>query len=214
MSGSQDSEPAGLVTVFVSHHVASGSEEKFRAWQQRVTEVERTFPGFRGSELFSPVPGVQEAWTIMYEFDSTEHLEDWMTSAERESLLAETKEFRDFEVHRMASPFGAWMPTGNASGPPSWKTALSVLVGLYPTVVILTLALDDLWPRAPLWLSLLVGNIASVTLLTWVVMPVVTRALAFWLEPDETPRPHSDLIGTVFSVGFLAVAAAVFWWLT
>lgn len=202
------------MTVFVSHRVMPGSEDDFRAWQERVTAVERTFPGFLGAELFDPVPGVQDAWTIMYEFDSTTHLEAWMNSPRRAELLAEAEEFKDFEVHRMASPFGAWLPAGEDSAPASWKTAMSVLVGLYPTVVILTVALNDLWGSAPLWLSLLVGNIASVTLLTWVVMPAVTRALGFWLVPGEAPRPHTDLIGTVVSLVFLACAAAVFAWLT
>ena len=37
-----------------------------------------------------------------------------------------------------------------AGVPGDWKTALSVLVGLYPTVVLLTLAISHIWPGAPL----------------------------------------------------------------
>jgi uncharacterized protein len=47
----------------------------------------------------------------------------------------------------------------------------------------LTLAISALWKKSELWASLLVGNILSVTLLTWVVMPIVT-ALRFWLAQD------------------------------
>jgi hypothetical protein len=42
-------------------------------------------------------------------------------------------------------------------------------------------------------------------------MPVVTKALAFWLEPAPGARgPRTDVLGTVASLVFLAVAAAAF----
>jgi uncharacterized protein len=97
-------------------------------------------------------------------------------------------------------------------GLPKWKTGLSVLVGLYPTVVLLTLAISEIWPGGPLWATLLVGNICSVSLLTWLVMPVVTRALRFWLVPGhQISRARLDFIGAAASIGFLTIAALVFW---
>ncbi|MFI8976555.1 antibiotic biosynthesis monooxygenase [Nocardia asteroides] len=206
-----------VATVVVAHPVAAGREAEFVAWQDRMTEAERTFTGFRGSELHRPIPGVQDEWTIVYSFASAEHLDSWLASPQRKELLAQAPDFRDFEVHRIANPYGSWFPptgSGPDQGPASWKTALSVLVGLYPTVVILTLAIDELWPSAPLWLSLLIGNILSVSLLTWVVMPVVTRALGFWMRPRPDPDPRTDLLGLVCSVGFLTLAALFFYLVT
>ncbi|MFE3542978.1 antibiotic biosynthesis monooxygenase [Nocardia sp. NPDC059177] len=211
-------EPGGAaVTAVVSHSVAAGRESEFIAWQDRVTEVERTFRGFRGSELHRPIPGLQDDWTIIYSFATTEDLDRWLESPQRQALLAEAPDFHDFEVHRIANPYGSWFPpseTGAEGGPASWKTALSVLVGLYPTVVILTLAIDEIWPGAPLWISLLIGNILSVSLLTWVVMPIVTRALRFWLRPSPHRDPRTDLLGLACSVGFLTFAAVLFYLVT
>jgi uncharacterized protein len=60
--------------------------------------------------------------------------------------------------------------------------------------------------------TLLVGNICPVSLLTWVVMPVVTRALRFWLVPGrQISSARLDFIGAAASVGFLTIAALVFW---
>jgi uncharacterized protein len=210
---------ADLVTVVVSHRVDPADEEEFRRWQQRITEAERTFPGFQGAELFRPVPGVQPAWTALYRYDSDEHADAWLESDVRRRLLAEGRRFQDFELRRISSPFGSWFaqPGEEDAGasPANWKTALSVLVGLYPTVVLLTLAISEIWPKASLWQSLLVGNIASVSLLTWVVMPIVTRALRFWLVPGRGGfTMRTDLIGTVASIGFLTLAALIFWLVT
>jgi hypothetical protein len=205
-----------MVTVVVSHPVDLGDQEAFRSWQGRVTDAERQFPGFQGAELFRPVPGVQSSWIALYRFDTDEHARAWLASDERKQLLEEGRRFKEFELHRISSPFGSWFPPpkGDEEGgrPARWKTALSVLVALYPTVVLLTLAIREIWPGAQLWLSLLVGNICSVTLLTWVAMPVVTRALRFWLVPDrDAGSPRQIAIGTVASIMFLTLAALVFW---
>jgi uncharacterized protein len=207
---------ADLVTIVVSHAINPAYEEAFLAWQQRMTDAERMFPGFLGAELFRPVPGVQREWTALYRYDSDEHVDAWLESDERQKLLDEGKHFEDFELRRISSPFGSWFSppggTGDGPGPAQWKTALSVLVGLYPTVVLLTLAISEIWTGAPLWASLLVGNILSVSLLTWVVMPVVTRALGFWLAPAHGGFPRRlDLAGAVISIGFLTFAALIFW---
>jgi uncharacterized protein len=206
-------------TVVVSHAVAPHDEAAFLSWQHRMTVAESRCPGFRGSELFRPVPGVQDEWTAVYRFASAADLERWLSSDARRDLLTEGERFRDFRLRTITNAFGSWFPPsergGQAGGPPSWKTALSVLVGLYPTVVLLTLAIGGLWKGAPLWASLLVGNVASVALLTWVVMPVVTWALGWWLAPRvDAAQPRTDVIGVVASVAFLAVAAAVFWLVT
>ncbi len=208
-----------LVTVVVTHPVSAEYEPEFLEWQQQITEAEQKFPGFRGSEVFRPVPGVQEEWTAVYRFASAEDLDRWLDSSERKALLRRANHFQDFELRKVNSSFSSWFSFGGDGGttvtPPPWKTTLSVLVGLYPTVVLLTLGISELWPDAELWESLLLGNILSVSLLTWVVMPVVTRALRFWLTPaPSAPEPRTDVLGTVASIGFLTLAALGFWLVT
>jgi uncharacterized protein len=208
-----------MVTIVVSHPVEKEAEQDFLDWQQRVTDAERTFPGFLGAELFRPVPGIQEEWTALYRFDTDEHVDAWLESRQRHALLEEGRRFSDFRLKRISSPFGSWFAADEAregGRPPArWKTAFSVLVGLYPTVVLLTLAISEIWPDGPLWATLLLGNVLSVSLLTWVVMPIVTRALRFWLAP-ETDEQYARVAtqGAVASAAFLTLAALVFWLVT
>ena len=45
-----------------------------------------------------------------------------------------------------------------------------------------------------------------------VVMPIVTRALRFWLAPEGgRGNARIDALGALASVAFLTVAAALFW---
>ena len=208
---------ARLATVLVSHPVDPADEDEFLAWQQRVTDAERQFPGFLGAELFRPVPGAQREWTALVPLRLRRARRRAGSSRPSASgCSAEGERFRDFELRRISSPFGSWFSSpddgGENPGPARWKTALSVLVALYPTVVLLTLGISEVWARRPLWLSLLIGNIMSVSLLTWVVMPIVTRVLRFWLVPARgRPAGRLDVIGAVASIGFLTFAALIFW---
>lgn len=204
------------LTVVVSHPVRLEHEPEFLAWQERMNAAQRAQPGFRGSRLYHPVPGVQESWTTVFSFDTAEHLDGWLDSPERAALLAAGRHFQDFDLRRLVTPFGSWFSFedgGPDSAPPSWKTALSVLVGLYPTVVLLTLGIKAVWPDAPLWSSLLLGTVLSVSLLTWVVMPIVTRALGFWLAPAAAGE-RLNVLGGFVSIAFLTAAATLFWLVT
>ena len=114
--------PDPLLTVVVTHRVGDDSIDEFLAWQDRLREVESAFDGFRGTELFRPVDGVQDEWTLLYRFDNAAHLDTWLTSPERQQLLAEGRKFHDFELRTVDNSFGSWFAfdeNGNEAPPPS-----------------------------------------------------------------------------------------------
>jgi antibiotic biosynthesis monooxygenase (ABM) superfamily enzyme len=77
-----------LVSAFPAIREMSACRSKedtdaFLEWQKHITAVEGEFAGFRGSEIFRPVEGVQEEWTTLYRFDSAATLDEWLTSGRR-----------------------------------------------------------------------------------------------------------------------------------
>ncbi|MGW3069184.1 antibiotic biosynthesis monooxygenase [Streptomyces sp. NPDC001130] len=105
-SGTQSLDP--LVTVVVTHRVQPDQVDDFLAWQHHMTEEESKFDGFRGTELFRPIEGLQEEWTTLYRYDSAEHLDAWLTSRQRQEVLAEGEKFSDFRLHTIDNSFGSW----------------------------------------------------------------------------------------------------------
>ncbi|MEV7612742.1 antibiotic biosynthesis monooxygenase [Streptomyces sp. NPDC089799] len=206
--GTQPADP--LVTVVVTHRIAPHLVDDFLAWQSRMTEEEGKFEGFRGTEVFRPVEGLQDEWTTLYRYDNAEHLDAWLTSQRRQELLAEGKRFDDFKLRTIDNSFGSWFAfeeNGKEVPPPSeTKTAIAVWVGLYPTVVLLTLLLSPL--KWPLWLGLLVGNLLSSFTMSFFTMPYyVNRLLKRWLwPPADEPAARVNLRG----LGIVA-AVTVFW---
>ncbi|GFE16648.1 hypothetical protein Sgleb_46950 [Streptomyces glebosus] len=214
--GTQTPDP--LVTVVVTHRVHPDHVEAFLAWQRRMDEEESSFEGFRGTELFRPIEGLQDEWTTLYRFDSAEHLDAWLTSGRRKEVLAEGEKFHDFRMRTIDNSFGSWFAfekNGREAPPPSeTKTSVAVWVGLYPTVVLLTLALSPL--KLSLWLNLLIGNLLSSFIMSFVTMPFyVNPLLRRWLRPrPEAPRARTNLAGLGLVTGVMVFWAAVFFLVT
>lgn len=206
--GARPSDP--LVTVVVTHRVDPDHVADFLAWQERLRLAESMFDGFRGTEVFRPVEGIQDEWTTLYRFENESDLERWLVSDQRRELLAEGERFADFNSRTIDNSFGSWFAfddTGHEAPPPSdTKTSLAVWMGLYPTVVFLTLALSPL--HLPLWLGMLVGNLLSSFAMSFVAMPYyVNPLLKRWLRPPrDAPKVGSYWQG----VGIIA-ALNLFW---
>lgn len=76
-----------------------------------------------------------------------------------------------------------------AQQPPRWKMAFVTWLGVWPTVfVVSALAAQGLLSGWPVWLAAGVDTLAVVIILTWGVMPALTRLLRPWLEtPMDAP---------------------------
>ena len=204
-----------LVTVVVTHRVESHDVEEFLAWQERLRLAESKLDGFRGAELFRPVEGTQDEWTAMYRYENVAALEAWLTSDERKQLLEEGKKFQDFRLQTVDNSFGSWFAfddKGNQVPPPSdLKTSFAVWVGIYPTVMMIMLALAPL--KLPVWLGTLTGNLCSSLILTFVTMPFyANRLLKRFLWPPADERTlRTNIRGAVIVIASLVFWATVFY---
>lgn len=204
-----------LVTVVVTHPVPPDKVDEFLEWQAQVAESQRMFTGFRGVEVFRPIDGVQDQWTICMKFDTAEHLDVWLSSDERQRLFRSSP-FSDFTLRRIDHSFGNWFSLGDqpARPPSSVKTSIAVWLGLYPTVMFLTLMT---WPlHLPLWSNLLIGTLVSSFVMSYATMPFYSNSiLGWWLRPKPTaPQPRTDVAGIAVVFAINAVWAAFFILLT
>ncbi|MCX4902887.1 antibiotic biosynthesis monooxygenase [Streptomyces sp. NBC_00878] len=204
------------VTAVISHNVRPGREEDFIRWQDKALRAQERYAGFMGTELFKPVEGIQDNWVVVFRFDTHEHLDDWLASGAREKLLEEGQDyFSSYDVRKVGSAFSGWFRFGEGAdeaAPPNWKQAMTVVLALYPTVMVLNLTvgyeLDNIgWPG---YIGLFIGNVLSVSILTWLLMPLVNRALAFWLVPGRARTARIHVAGAVLVMLCWALCILVF----
>ena len=171
------------VTVVMSQHVPPERADEFAAAHDRVLGQLAEFPGFLRSELVSPVDGVTDDHVIIFAFDSREHLDRWLGSDERRAWLRQIAPLiAGDRTMNVVGGFAGWFPTTNSRPVAKWKQGIAVLLALFPTALVLTVLREALLPDLPLVPSVLISNVLGVALLTWVMMPWVTKLLGPWLQ--------------------------------
>lgn len=78
---------AAGVTGIVWRRVTPGKEERAEAVMREIMLLARQAKGFLGSEIFPPIPGVQDGYVVLYRFSRGIHLRQWLASSRRQELL-------------------------------------------------------------------------------------------------------------------------------
>ncbi len=173
------------VTEVIFSKIKPGMEDRYREWAVRIQAAQAKYPGYRGMFL-QPPPENGGLWTTIIRFDKVAQLEAWMNAPERKELLAESKAFIEHEqLTRLATSFPGWVPVDpvTGEGPPNWKTALLVLLGLFPVVMLELRFLSPVLTVLGLHASLatFIGNSISVALTSFITMPLFVRWFGWWL---------------------------------
>ncbi|MGB3486017.1 MAG: antibiotic biosynthesis monooxygenase [Mycobacterium sp.] len=202
-----------------AHSVAPGREAEFEATQRRLNAACAQLPGFEGTALFPPDAGDQ--WLSLVRFRTAEQLSAWLRSAERQVALGALRSSLTAEFTPLTSttPFATTVRTehGRTLMTPNWKSAMMVMLVLYPTVMLLSRFVGPVFDRygAEPWLALWLSQVLSVSLMQWWLMPWATRPFRRWLDPVDGRGTRISMIGAGAILacygGTLVVFALVQW---
>jgi uncharacterized protein len=212
---SQAAQPGTNVTQVILSKVRPGMEDAYRAWAAKIQEAQSLYPGYRGTYLQPPTSN-GGYWTTLLRYDSAAHLEAWMAAPERAELLKESKAFiENEELMRLATSFPGWVPIDPATGkgPPDWKTAMLVLLGLFPVVMLELRFLSPVLSRLGLHASLatFIGNALSVAATSFITMPLFVRWLGWWLFPPDAASFAVTSKGVAILIILFAFEVAALW---
>lgn len=181
------------VTVIIRRRVKAGQETAYETWLQRLQHEARTLPGYLGVTTQRPGPGGPREYVSAVRFDSLTHLRDFEASELRQRHEAEVlplvegdaawEEFSGLEFWFSAPP-GTVVP--QPSRPRMALVMVAVVFGLVLVIGSAVNAAFALLPFAtPYPLRLLLTIAIEVVLMTWWLMPWLTRRLAFWIYPTR-----------------------------
>jgi uncharacterized protein len=96
-------------------------------------------------------------------------------------------------------------------GPPDWKTAILVMLGLYPIVMLemrfLSPHLTSLNPA----LATFIGNIGSVAATSFITMPLFVHWFGWWLFTSKDSPKSRGSIGVALLIALFVVEIALLW---
>ena len=173
------------VTLVLSQRIEPRHRDEFIALHDNAVDRLELFSGFLGSEVLPPVEGVQEDLVIVASFASRSDLDRWLESDSRREWLDLISQLVEGErTLTVVGGFGGWFPAQpkHSKGPKMWKQAVVVFIALFPTALLITLIRGAVAPDMNVVLAVLVGNVLGILMLTYVLMPPLTRLLGGWLS--------------------------------
>ena len=176
---------SGPVTAIVTRRIKPGCESRFEAWLEEVSAASTTFPGHQGATVVRPSDPAHPEYLIVFRFDTQAHMDVWRRSPVRRALFERSAALAEEPPQeRTLGGFETWfaLPGGQVVRPPTrWKTWALSSAAIYPLITAITLGAGPLLGPLPLPMRFLITVPILGALMTWFVMPVLTRALSRWL---------------------------------
>jgi uncharacterized protein len=182
----------GPVTTTVTRRVKPGHGPLYEQFLDGIIAAASRFPGHLGAEVFRPQSAAAGPYRIVYRFDTAAHLRAWLDSAEHAAWLQRAEPHVAGPMRRQVlTGLEAWFTLPTQPGvppPPRSKMALVTWATIFPLITLVVVVTAPLLAGLPLVARLAVTTGVTVPLMTWVVMPRVTRLLRGWLYPDRNGR--------------------------
>ena len=172
------------IHVAITRRIKPGCEQEFQTAVKEFFATSLARTGVLGAAMLVPPPGSGSTeYGIIRAFANSAERDAFYVSPlylewkKRVAPISEGEsEIRD--LHGLE----AFFRTNGADLPPRWKMAIATYLGVLPVVMLLALTLGQLLHSWNFILNNVVFNACVVVLLTWVVMPLITRALHGWLN--------------------------------
>ncbi|MGD1919300.1 MAG: antibiotic biosynthesis monooxygenase [Pleurocapsa sp.] len=179
------------VTVVVSRKVKPGCKVAFEKFISGITAAAMTFEGHLGTNVFRPSNPTENEYRIIFKFDRASNLQVWEQSECRRQWLARAERLRLEPARiRVITGLETWFTLSSPkvmSPPPRYKMATVTLLALFPAIQLANLTLAPLLKLLPLPLLLrsLIITAILVFLMTYVLMPRMTKLFSGWLYPKK-----------------------------
>jgi len=174
----------GPVTIVVSYRAKAGREQALEAWIEGICHAAQQFEGHLGVNVLKPTSGIRPDYIVIFRFDSDKHLRKWEDSKIRQEWLAHVESVSEEPHIQKVAGLEYWftlphVPAINA--PPRYKMAMVTFIGIFPLSILLSSLLGFVLGEVPVLVRGLVTAVLLVVLMTYVVMPNLTRLFARWL---------------------------------
>ncbi|MFZ1731479.1 MAG: antibiotic biosynthesis monooxygenase [Bacteroidota bacterium] len=175
----------GPFTTVVRRTVKPGKEQDFEEWLKGIMRDAMAFEGHLGAGIIRPSSKSRPEYVIVFRFDTYENLIAWETSDVRRGWVMRVQPLitGEMSVQRMTG-LEYWFTLPEHPGitpPPRYKMAFVTWLALFPIVIIVPPIIVQFLGAIPSWGQIMVVAAVMVLLMTYAVMPLMTRAFSFWL---------------------------------
>ena len=173
------------VTVIVSRRVKPEAVSAFETLSDEMSRRASQFYGYMGATLFRPVSPDDPEYRMIFKFTDEASLAEWERSEERAEMLEKLEGLLISPTEReQVSGLVTWfsLPSQNpVKPPPRYKMTIVSWLALYPAATLIFWLFGPWLAHLPLLLRTLVVTAVLMILMSYVLMPFMTKRFAFWL---------------------------------
>lgn len=191
------------ITVAIERRIGADHAAEATNWMQEGTDLAKRFPGFLGSGW---VRGGEDSdiWYMLYRFRDIDTLESWERSAERREWLESASSFAHQLRSERRTGIEGWFDAPLADSvhtstsvsepappsPPRWKQAVTIWLGFFPVNLVGTwlLLFVPTFAEWPLYARIALSTLIFTPIMTYWMLPFVTRLLRPWLQRPRRER--------------------------
>ncbi|MBW4627088.1 MAG: antibiotic biosynthesis monooxygenase [Brasilonema octagenarum HA4186-MV1] len=177
------------VTAVITHLVKPGREQGYEEWMRGIIPVAKTFDGHLGVNILRPEKNLHPEYIIVLHFDHDKNLQAWLNSDVRREWIERAKPLiQTREDVQVLTGLENWfvLPRKAPKLPPKrYKMALLSWIAVFVTLSTVRYLLSPVVAYLPALLAQLITIGIVVCLLTYVVMPQITRLFYKWLYPNS-----------------------------
>jgi len=176
------------ITVVVTRRVKRGREKEAERWISGIIQAAMKFEGHLGANIIPSTNPQKPEYVVIFRFNNDENLKKWEESTIRSEWIDQAKTFTVGKTKiQKTTGLEYWFTLPDKPfqvPPPRYKMAIAIILALYPTVKLVGTISNSLTAYTSISFHLLVELTATVVLMTYLVMPMMIRLLAFWLYKD------------------------------
>ena len=181
------------VTVSFTRRADPAHSVEMTAWIRSGLTMAEGFPGFLGGGWVRPRHGAHE-WHMLCRFSSPTTLATWEASSERRWWLGSAQGLAEVTRTERRTGIEGWFdaPVDAAAeiaassppptAPPRWKQAVTIWIVFFPLNLLATVTLGRLLADADVVLRVAVMTLTLTPIMTYLLLPWVTRRLQWWLH--------------------------------
>ena len=185
-----DADTGGqAATAVFTWDVEPGRGSDFEQWAHGIHSAAAKHPGHLGATWLR-AEGIRHRYYTVVNFSDEERLNAWLESSERAKWIDRLPGIAKAHRHHTTG-LETWfsLPGESVPAPARWKMVIATFSAVYPLSLLFQALVAPATKSWPLLLRALVFPLVMVPLLTYAVMPNLSRALRRWLYPARRSHP-------------------------
>jgi antibiotic biosynthesis monooxygenase (ABM) superfamily enzyme len=182
-----------VVTTVVTRTVKADRRADYEAWLRQLLADAESLDGFAGAEVHPPAPAAQPAvYTSVFRFESLAQLQAFESSDLRRRAMADVADLVEadaiWDTHTGLELWFEPPPGTVVPQPVRWRMAVVLGVVVYLLVLVFGAVASTVIGDLPFPVRLAIVIAIEITLMTYLILPWITRRLATWIYPTTVTR--------------------------